>query len=320
MKLLREYIGEILASDEVNIAVSGDVMFGRYVGKEYHSLDIENPFEEVSPVFKSADLSIVNLETPLFNSLPTWWKKYPLPKENYQKTLVAPTSSVEDLVDAGINFVSLANNHADDAGYEGFASTIKTLDAAGIMHSGVSIEDDPFLPKVVMIKNRPMAFFSATLIRNFGRDWGDLNEYTPPLAHINSAEDYEHLLDLISKTRRSIPDVFICVSVHWGVQYREANEPWQEILATDIVDAGANCILGHHPHVLQKVSTYKGALIFYSLGNLLFDHNYDIPGHASKKNANTQKGAIYTFTVTGDNQIKNLKKVETISTPTGVIT
>ena len=114
------------------------------------------------------------------------------------------------------------------------------------------------------------------------------------------------------------PDSFIIVSVHWGVQYKNDNEIWQEILAKDIVDSGANCILGHHPHVLQKVSTYKGAIIFFSLGNLLFDHNYDIPGHASKENKKTDRGVIYTFTVSKDNRIDTIKKINTVSTKMGV--
>lgn len=306
-------------ADDVYIAVSGDIMFGRYVGKEYHPLNIKKPFKEVEHIFKPCDLAIVNLETPFFDETPTWWKKYKLPRDNYQKTLVAPTSKVKELVDAGINFVSLANNHADDAGYEGFASTIRTLDSANILHAGVSINGDPFTPKIIKVKHRPIVVFSVTFIRNFGGEWGDVNEYSPPLAYIDSLKKYNHLLDLIKKIRKTMPNAFIIVSVHWGVQYKEEIEEWQENVAQNIVDTGANCILGHHPHVLQKVAMYKGAVIFYSLGNLLFDHNYDISGHASKKNANTQKGAVYTFTVTPSNNIKNLTKVKTVSTPTGII-
>lgn len=307
-------------SDDLYLAVSGDIMFGRYVGKEYHPINIKNPFREIKHILKPTDLTIMNLETPLFDGTPTWWKKYKLPRENYQKTLVAPTSTVKELVEAGINFVSLANNHADDAGYEGFTSTLKTLDSENIMHAGVNMHGDPFSPKIINVKNRPIVLFSVTFIRNFGREWGDSNEYSPPLAYINSIQQYNHLLNLIKETRKKIPNAFIILSVHWGVQYKEEIEPWQENAAKDFVDAGVNCLLGHHPHVLQKVSMYKGAIIFYSLGNLLFDHNYNISGHASKKNSNTQKGAIYTFTVTPNNSIKNLNKIKTVSTPTGVIT
>ena len=303
----------------LRVAVSGDVMFGRFVGKEYHPIGIENPLKEVRPVFEGSDLSIVNLETPLFDGEPTWWKKYPLPEEKYQRTLVAPTERVRDLIGGGINFVSLANNHTDDAGFEGFSSTVKTLERAGIQHAGVSLDGDPFFPKILMVKGKPMAFFSVTLKRNFGLEWGDRSEYPPPLAHISDSEDYNHFLKMVEETKRRFPEVFIFVSIHWGVQYRSMIEPWQEILAKDIVDSGANCILGHHPHVLQKVSTYNGSIIFYSLGNLLFDHNYDIPGHASKENADTQKGAIYRFSISKDNAIESLERVDTVSTPSGVI-
>ena len=138
MSLLREYISNVLDSEPIRIAVSGDVMFGRYVGYEYHPLQIKNPFNQVQDVFRGSDLSIVNLETPLYDGHPTWWKKYPLPESDYQRTLVAPTSRVNELTNAGINLVSLANNHSDDAGYEGFESTRSTLDTVGIMHAGTN--------------------------------------------------------------------------------------------------------------------------------------------------------------------------------------
>ena len=318
MNSLRDYIKELLSGDEIRVAVSGDVMFGRYVGKKYHPIGVKNPFNEVQSIFRDSDLSIVNLETPLFDGDPTWWKKYPVP-DNYQRTLVAPTEKVNDLINGGINFVSLANNHTDDAGYEGFPSTVEALDRAGILHAGVSLDGDPFFPKIFAVKDNSFAFFSVTLKRNFGADWGDRSEYPPPLAHINGSKDYDHLLRMIEETKRRFPDIFVFVAIHWGVQYKSTIEPWQEILAKDIVDSGANCILGHHPHVLQKVSTYKDSIIFYSLGNLLFDHNYNLPGHASKENSDTQKGAIYTFSIGPDNAISSLEEVKTVSTPTGVI-
>ena len=317
MKLLREFVNNVLFDESIKISVSGDVMFGRYVGYSYHPLQIDNPLKQTKLIFKSSDLSIVNLETPLYNGVPTWWEKYSLPRNNYQKTLVAPTDKAGELIRAGINLVSLANNHADDAGYEGFESTRSALDSVGILHAGTAV-DDPFTPTNISVRGKRVVFFSVTFKRNFGKDWGDSKEYPSPLAYIDTVKKYEKLLSMIQFQRSMYPDSFIIVSVHWGVQYKNNNEIWQEILAKDIVDSGANCILGHHPHVLQKVSTYKGAIIFFSLGNLLFDHNYDIPGHASKENKKTDRGAIYTFTVSKDNRIDTIKKTNALSTDLGV--
>jgi hypothetical protein len=170
----------------------------------------------------------------------------------------------------------------------------------------------------VKIKGRNVVFFSVTLERNFGDNWGDDTEYKPPVAHIDDLQKYEKFLRMIEFQREMSPDAFIIAAVHWGVQYKQDAEAWQEVFAKDIVDAGANCILGHHPHVLQKVSTYKNAVIFFSLGNLLFDHNYDVPGHGSKKNEKTKNGAIYTFNVGADNTVLDLQKHDTLSTPGGV--
>ena len=318
MKLLPTYKMFLEKEEEsVKVAVSGDVMFGRFVGKEYHELDILNPFSQAQEILRSADLSIVNLETPLYDGTPTWWSKYPIPK-GYQKTLVAPTYKVNDLINGGINVVSLANNHADDAGYEGFESTQMVLDTAGIMHAGTSVSGDPFEPIMINVKGREIVFFSATLERNFGKDWGNANEYAPPIAYIDNTEKYEKLLGMINSQRSMFPSAFIIVSIHWGIQYSQHVKSWQEMFAKDIVNAGANCILGHHPHVVQKVSSYKDAIIFFSLGNLLFDHNYNVPGHGSIKNQKTKEGAIYVFDIGPENIVTNLEKYETLSTPQGV--
>ena len=320
MKLLKELIQEQL--NTVRVAVSGDVMFGRYVGYGYHPIEltVEKPFEAVKKIFKDSDLALVNLETALFDEKPTWWKKYPLPSENYQLQLVSPTDSVQHLVDAGINCVSLANNHSDDAGLEGFESTQKVLDDAGILHSGTCPKGDPFAPTLFDINNKKIAFFSITFKRNFGNDWGNVSDYPiEPLASIDGAPAYEKFLERVEQCRSEHPDAFIITSVHWGEQWSEKVGVWQEIVAVNIIDAGTNCLVGHHPHVLQKVALYKDAVIFFSLGNFLFCHNYDRPGHASKENENTKNGAIYTFDITKDNKIVNLKRNDTQSTPEGVI-
>ena len=320
MKLLRELIQEQL--DTVSVAVSGDVMFGRYVGYSYHPIEltVDDPFKEVKDVLQGADLSIVNLETALYDEKPTWWKKYPLPNDNYQLQLVAPTENVKHLKNAGINCVSLANNHSDDAGLEGFESTQKALNDAGIRHSGTCPKGEPFAPTIFDINNKKIAFFSVTFKRNFGNESGNIEDYPlAPLASIDGAPAYDKFLESIEKCRSEHPDAFIITSVHWGEQWAEKISVWQEIVAVNIVDAGSNCLVGHHPHVLQNVALYKDAVIFFSLGNFLFCHNYDRPGHASKENENTKNGAIYTFDISKDNKILNLKKHATQSTPGGVV-
>ena len=160
MKTLREFVNNVLYEDTITISVSGDVMFGRYVGYTYHPLNIDNPLRQTQRIFRNSDLSIINLETPFYDGKPTWWEKYPLPGSKYQKTLVAPTNKVNDLVSSGINMVSLANNHADDAGYEGFASTRSTLDSAGLIHAGTAL-DDPFTPTTISVRDKTVIFFSV---------------------------------------------------------------------------------------------------------------------------------------------------------------
>ena len=321
MKQLRHYIRETLLdqnSYDLNIAVGGDVMFGRYVGANYYPLNPSNPFANVSEIFKSSDMSIVNLENPLFDGPLPWWETYGI-DDSYQKILVGPTSAAADMANHGINLVSLANNHSDDAGLDGFKTTHMALDSAGIIYSGTSVDHDPFEPAIINIKNKNVLFFSVTFKRNFGKDWGNSEEYRKPVAYIENITEFAYFLNKLSLYRQIYPDAFIICSVHWGEQYKSQVEVWQEVFAQEMVESGVNCVLGHHPHVLRKFEYYKDALIFYSLGNLFFDHNYDIPGHASKKNHSSKDGAIFTFNVGSDNFITNVKKHPTESTPQGVI-
>ena len=87
MKHLRQYIRRFLTEYDASVlrlAVAGDVMFGRYVGYQYYPLEIKNTFSQVQEIFHNSDLSFVNLETPLFDGRPTWWKKYEMPKDMLQ--------------------------------------------------------------------------------------------------------------------------------------------------------------------------------------------------------------------------------------------
>ena len=319
MNLLREYIKGQL--ETVRVSVAGDVMFGRYVGYDYFPIELtcNRPFEKVRHIFKESDLSIANLETALYDYEPSWWEKYPLPKKNYQLTLVSPTENARHLSDAGINCVSLANNHSDDAGLEGFESTQKTLDNAGILYAGTNITGDPFEPNIFKVRKKTIIFFSVTFKRNFGTSWGDIHDdHANPLAWIKDKKTYDEFLDRVKLYRQRLPNAFIILAVHWGNEYMKEPDPWQEAVAIDFVNAGINCLVGHHPHVLQKVSAYNGSLIFFSLGNLLFDHSYNRSGHASKNSVATKYGAIYTFDILPDNKIVDIKKHGTTCDPMGV--
>jgi poly-gamma-glutamate synthesis protein (capsule biosynthesis protein) len=84
----------------------------------------------------------------------------------------------------------------------------------------------------------------------------------------------EEIIKTIKTVKSSNPDNFLIVSMHWGEEYKLINSPTQQKLAHKIIEAGAGLIIGHHPHVVQNIEKYQGKLIFYSLGNFIFDQYF----------------------------------------------
>ena len=84
----------------------------------------------------------------------------------------------------------------------------------------------------------------------------------------------EEIIKTIKAVKSLNPDNFLIVSLHWGEEYKLINSPVQQSLAHKIIEAGGDLIIGHHPHVVQNIEKYQGKLIFYSLGNFIFDQYF----------------------------------------------
>jgi len=84
----------------------------------------------------------------------------------------------------------------------------------------------------------------------------------------------EEMIKAIKTVKSLNPDNFLIVSLHWGEEYKLINSPVQQSLAHRIIEAGADLMIGHHPHVVQNIEKYQGKLIFYSLGNFIFDQYF----------------------------------------------
>lgn len=173
---------------------------------------------------------------------------------------------VSILKELGTDIVTLANNHALDYGRTAFEDTLETLDQAGIQRigGGYSISEAS-APAVCTVNGQRFAIFGATRVSP-SADWyagesqsGLFQTYDP--AKLNAA---------IQEARKSCDHVI--VFVHWGIEKNETPEEYQRSLARGYIDAGADLVVGCHPHVLQGFEYYKGVPIIYSLGNYLFDN------------------------------------------------
>ncbi len=242
-----EKLGEAVSSEDVAplrkpakqkivLVFGGDVMLGRmvnYVLKQ--AQDYNLPFTEIKSVWQDADVVMVNLESPLAEDCPV--------RNDTTLTFCAETKLSQVLQGAGINLISFANNHYLDYGNTGWQATNKYLSQAGI---GVVNQTEPLIRE---IKGKRIGFLA------FNLTWNNV-----------SSED---LLSAISQLRPAVD--FLAVNYHWGEEYEDYPNEYQKRIAQLSINAGADLIIGHHPHHLQSIEEYQGKYIFYSLGNLVFD-------------------------------------------------
>ena len=238
----------------VTLTAVGDVMLDRGVARGIEKHGIRWPFEKVRDTLRSADLAFCNLECPLCADGV---------KVNKWVCFKGDPAYAECLSNAGFDVVSLANNHSLDCGRPGLAETMDCLDGARIRYAGAGgTPRDAARPVIVRVNGLKIAF----LARNAWLPEGVWSRPDAPNSAYLDAGTIES--DVRDAARRA--DVVI-VSLHWGREYREVPLHEQVELAHRIVDAGADLILGHHPHVLQPIEEYHGGVIAYSLGNFLFD-------------------------------------------------
>ena len=238
--------------------------------------DPKTGFNKITSLLGKADLVFGNLETPLTTrDTASLGRLVPI------KT---PPAMVEGIKEAGIDIVSLANNHTTDYGPDGLLDTLAILDDKRIQQVGGGRNFKEAHRFKTIEKNGITFGFLAyeCTIWSFG---ADAREQTPGVAKINVSPllasphiDEEDVLSMEEdvKKARAKSDVVI-VSFHWGVDLSGTVAPHQKKLAYQSIEAGADMVLGHHPHRLQGIEVYRGSLICYSLGNIVFDTVFFFP-------------------------------------------
>jgi poly-gamma-glutamate capsule biosynthesis protein CapA/YwtB (metallophosphatase superfamily) len=174
---------------------------------------------------------------------------------------------VAGLAETGINVVSLANNHAFDAGNEGFGKLTALLDGNNIRWFGAGLTlSDAIRPCILEINGIRIAIFGAVdASSGIKRFAGSASSGVPPL-------DCENLCKKIRDLSGAVDHIFI--SPHWGHERFRFPSPGQIKQAHAFIDAGASMVLGHHPHVIQGMEIYRKKPIVYSLGNFFVNHVY----------------------------------------------
>lgn len=231
---------------------AGDVMLSRYVARATERTgDFAAPFAHIADEFKQNDLAFINLEAPFKESGP-----WDVP-DNTMSFKVNPRM-MEGLQLAGIDIASLANNHIYNAGQSGVDYTKQYLIDNGMAYCLEHWD-------IREVNELKFAFLCYSY---------DLNL------------DTTKLIDDIQEVQGLGADVII-VSMHNGTEYTETITNSQSNFAHTAIDYGADLVIGHHPHVVQRMEEYNGKYIFYSLGNLIFDQDWSWQ---------TQLGAVVKIT------------------------
>ena len=240
--------GEVIVSCVGDIALSDHpLLYGNGV-RSYinHGIDI---FQNIEPIFRESDLVIGNLECPL--------KSIDERGALESKTFCGDLEFAGLLKQAGFSVLNIANNHIMHHGEAAYNETILSLQNYGITPIGGGKQTD-YVHHIFEKNEIKIALigYSDVLERRSQK----------PLYFYDSQKD---LFDLV-KSLRKICD-HVVLSIHWGVE--DISRPHGDIIdfSRRLCDAGVSVILGHHPHVLQAVERYKSSLIFYSLGNFVFD-------------------------------------------------
>jgi poly-gamma-glutamate synthesis protein (capsule biosynthesis protein) len=257
----------------LTLVLAGDVMLGRGVAQALDG-DWQEAFRPVRPWLSAGAfgsetdhvLVFANLESPL-----TTW---PQLRDGYD--LRAPPAAAAALRGGGFDAVSLANNHALDAGEVGLQETLRALHGVGIV---------PWIDRAPV--TNAAAFYQGLAF----------DDSLVPL-DVDAAA-----ASVAAAAKQAGRDGAVVVSIHWGGEYQAAPSARQRVIAEALAAAGARVIVGHGPHVLQRVAWLGETLVAYSLGNFVFDQPYPVE---------CSQGAILRVTLQGG-QIRAVQAFPTVS-------
>lgn len=249
-------------SDSVTLSFAGDVYFSEMITQNYDKSGISAVVdEEMLSYMQQADLFILNHEF-VFSTRGE-------AMEDKEYTFRNDPQYVRILQELGTDVVSIANNHILDFGQDAFLDTLDTLEKAEIDYTGGGQNlDEASKPVVQTINGQTFAFLGATRVSP-SADWYAGKKHPGVFQTYDSAALNKAITDADSRYDHVI------VFVHWGVERTEIPENYQRTLAKEYIDAGADLIIGAHPHILQGFEYYKGVPVCYSLGNYLFGNRTD---------------------------------------------
>lgn len=246
--------------NEYTVMATGDVLPARSVNMKVVTLNnFVYPYEKTVQLLKTADSVFINLETPIVSGC--------VPRTGGMVFCGDPRN-IEGLLYAGVDVVNLANNHMNNYGRAGSTETVNLLKQNGLLVTG----HGP--PVIQTIRDKKFGFlgYNDIGVKEEGVAWADISAIQKDVAALKQSVD------------------FVIVAFHWGVEYVLAPTARQRMLGQAAVDAGADLVIGNHPHWVQGVEMYKGKLITYAHGNFVFDQMWS---------QETREGVVGKYTFSG---------------------
>ena len=261
---------------ETRVLFTGDVFLGRDVERRNTGELSAQPLE-IFDTFSGLDAVVINFEAPI--------PQVHIPTPDFGMQFSVSARFLPTLAEAGVTHVSLANNHALDHSAAGFTHTQESFRAYDIKPFG-----------------HPTRFTSDSIgyIETPSHTLAAVGLHT--LFGLPTSADIHRVMEHANATA----DMTV-VYVHWGEEYQLQHSRAEEQLANTLVAAGADLIIGHHPHVVQGVDMIDDVVIFYSLGNTIFDQYFSI---------NVQEGLLVELVLTDDEFELLLHPITSVGTPT----
>lgn len=247
------------------IALLGDVMLGRLVNQRLEVARPDYPWGDTVRLLRQASLRIANLECVLADG------GRPQPGKVFH--FRSDRKNVETLRSAGIDIVSLANNHVLDYGTEAFREMLPALDGAGILHAGAGLDlQAARRPALRQVSGTTVGVLAFT---DNEPGW-EASETSPGVYFVPAGDGGRRVTDLLEVVHRTRTGTdLLVVSAHWGPNWGAEPPGGHQGLARALIDAGADVVFGHSPHIFRGVGLYRNRPIVYSAGDFVDDYAVD---------------------------------------------
>lgn len=266
---------------ELQVLVAGDTYLGEWYTKrrldrnQWDPLNEEGydySFQKVQHFLDESDFSIVNLEAVLMEEL----ENSPLKRKKKFVLGAKADKTAQTLKEHAIDLVTLATNHTGDYGQEGVSSTIKTLRKYELPFIGSGMSDmDALCPYRITTENQELFIFNGYWYRE--PQYLDFGMYAIG-DHLGGNCLSDSLFQVISQMKKEFPESKVLVICHWGVDFKPIQN-YQRSIAKQLVESGADLIMGHGPHAIQPIERIGSTDVLYSLGNFVFNSNGEFDTH-----------------------------------------